>query len=231
MKRINNLLEHSHLPGPRGNLELLYEFSRDARKDEIETCLSYISPDVRNSPEEFVGMCGILSYSIHHQKEIQKVLSFLKEYTGHDSWRIREAVAMSIQEISEKNLEKVLTGLDDFIHGHDFEKRAVVAGLCEPKLLTDQKTNLQILDILYRISQTIDHDDKLDEGATSLRKALGYGWSVVICAIPDEGKQLFEKMFDWSGKHIQWILKENLKKNRLQKLDPDWVNECSKKLY
>jgi hypothetical protein len=31
-------------------------------------------------------------------------------------------------------------------------------------------------------------------------------------------------------KDIRWMMKENLKKNRLIKMDPAWVEECMKKL-
>ena len=38
------------------------------------------------------------------------------------------------------------------------------------------------------------HDNKLTDEEDSLRKALGYGWSVVIVHAPAEGKKAFEKL-------------------------------------
>lgn len=230
MEKIKYLLENSNLPGPRGNLKLLYEFSKDADEKEIKKCIEYINPDVKNSPEEFVGMCGILSYSIRNQSDLKGVISFLEKYASHDSWRIRESVAISIQEISEGKQDEVITELGNLRQGNDFEKRAVVAGLCEPKLLKNEELNLKILNIIFEITKSLAHDKKLDERSTSLRKALGYGWSVVISKIPVEGKLTFEKMFDLNGKHIKWIIKENLKKKRLMKMDSKWVDLCTKKL-
>jgi hypothetical protein len=230
MDKIRFLLEYSNLPGPRGNLPLLYEFSKNADENEIKKCIEFINPDVRNSPEEFVGMCGILSYSLSYQNDHKKVISFLKKYASHGSWRIRESVAISIQEISEGILEELIIELRNSLQANDFEKRAIVAGLCEPKLLKNKKINLEILNILIESTKSLAHDQKLDEGSTSLRKALGYGWSVVIINIPAEGKQTFEKMFDLNGKHIKWILKENLKKKRLMRMDSKWVDLCLKKL-
>jgi hypothetical protein len=116
------------------------------------------------------------------------------------------------------------------VDGNPYEQRAVVAGLCEPKLLSDHGINKKILKILSKITKGLDHNNKLSESEDSLRKALGYGWSVVIVHIPDEGKLAFENMFSFTGKHIRWIIKENLKKNRLVKMDKKWVAEMENRL-
>ena len=60
---IQQLKQNSHLPGPRANLELLYSFSKTATEDEIRECLALIRNDTENSPDEFVGMCGIVAYA------------------------------------------------------------------------------------------------------------------------------------------------------------------------
>lgn len=70
MYSIKYLLENSNLPGPRGNLELLYAFSKNADLKIADKCLSFIKEETKNSPEEFVGMCGILSFSILNDKKI-----------------------------------------------------------------------------------------------------------------------------------------------------------------
>jgi hypothetical protein len=56
-----------------------------------------------------------------------------------------------------------------------------------------------------------------------LKKGLGYCWSVAVAAFPSKGKSAMEKWFSCSDKDIKWIMKENLKKNRLIKMDSDWV--------
>jgi hypothetical protein len=76
--------------------------------------------------------------------------------------------------------------------------------------------NINILKILERITRNISHDNKLSDQEVSLRKALGYGWSVVIVSIPKNGKRHFEKLFHLPGKHVKWVIKENLKKNRFR---------------
>lgn len=226
MITIQYLLENSHLPGPRGNLELLYQFSKEGERAVVDQCLDYIHDNLKNSPEEFVAMCGIVRYAILNRQEHRQTISFLMNYASHSSWRIREAVAMGIQEISENMVSATIEQLQDYLQGNAYELRAIVAGLCEPKLLTDQDHIVKVLQILEKITQKLDHDQKLTTPEESLRKALGYGWSVVIVSLPEEGKRFFEKLFSLGGRHIQWIIQENLKKNRLRKMDAQWVNWC-----
>ncbi len=222
-KTIENLLANSGLPGPRGNLALLYSFAHNATADEIGECLAYYHDNLKNSPEEFVTMCGIVGYCILNQNNIEKVLVKIRGYASHQSWRIREAVAIGIQEIAENNMAKIIDNLEKWLDGNDLEKRAIVAALCEPKLLKVKSINCRILNILTQI--TLEFGEiisKLSEDQNSLRKTLGYGWSVAIAATPDEGKAAFEEIARNKNKHIQWIIKENLKKNRLRVMDKEW---------
>jgi hypothetical protein len=221
------LKKNSHLPGPRGNLELLYDFALTADVATVEKCLDCIKPDTANSPQEFAGMCGILGHAVLNKADVKGVLDFLRPFASHSSWRIREAVAMAIQEISVGRLDETLSHLESWIAGTPFEQRAVVAGLCEPKLLGNKTTNTKILRVLGAITANMDHSKKLLDSERSLRKALGYGWSVVIAAAPKEGKKAFARLFVLRGRHIVWIVKENLKKNRLYKMDPNWVKNCT----
>ena len=73
-------------------------------------------------------------------------------------------------------------------------------------------------------------DKKRDEAYKVLRQGMGYGWSVAIAALPEIGQPLFEKWLTSEDKDIRWIMKENLKKNRLIKMDADWVKKCSAKI-
>ena len=230
MNKIQYLLDNSNLPGPRGNLKLLYEFAEDAADDEIDECLSYINPDVSNSPEEFVCMCGVLAYAVKHKDDTGRAAAFLREHANHGSWRIREAAAMGIQEIAGADTAALIDRLGDMINGTDLEKRAVVAGLCEPKLLGDEAADIRILGILFEMTRALSRETRLNDGAKVLRKALGYGWSVVICSAPAEGKRLFEKAAALPGSPPRWIVRENLKKNRLAKLDPLWTASMKTKI-
>lgn len=224
MKTIENLLKNSGLPGPRGNLELLYSFSKNATENEVNECFSFYKDDLDNSPEEFVVMCGIVGYCILHKNNIKKTLSTIRKYASHSSWRIREAVAIGIQEITENNKGEILNNLKTWIDGNDLERRAVVAALCEPKLLKENSFVIELLEMLNKITMNFNKNDgKLSESQNSLRKTLGYGWSVAIVSLPDEGKAAFEKIAKCNNKHIKWIVKENLKKKRLYVMDKKWV--------
>ena len=230
MYTLEYLLTHSNLPGPRGNLELLYAFAKEANEDMVGECLSAIGPQTANSPEEFVGMCGILGFAVIHQDDLASTLDFLRQYASHDSWRLREAVAISIQEIALGRMDRIVGGLQDWAEGNPLEKRAVVAALCEPKLLKMHESNLMIIDLLKRMTDPFNNADKLDDQQKVLRQALAYGWSVLIAAQPTEGKRAFESYLSSNNKHIRWILQENLKKNRLIKMDKDWVEKMKSSL-
>ena len=152
------------------------------------------------------------------------------QYASHKSWRIREAVAIAIQELAKKDVTATLKNIVNLEKGNGYEKRAVVAGLCEPKLLKDKAIAVQVINLLDEITATLAHDNKLTDEEDSLRKALGYGWSVAIVHAPAEGKKAFEKLLQKNTKHIKWIMKENLKKNRLIKTDAEWVKMIESKL-
>lgn len=221
---IENLLRNSNLPGPRGNLELMYSFSKKATAVEVEECLSYITDDLYNSPEEFVAMCGIVGYAVVNKKKLKETVTFLRKFASHASWRIREAVAMGIQDMTGDRLAETIYELSGWLTGNEFEKRAVVAALCEPKLLKDKTKVTEVLSILEKITlNSFPEEGKLTDGQISLRKALGYGWSVAVVASPDEGKRVFENLAGNFNRHIRWIVKENLKKNRLSVMDRKWV--------
>ena len=217
-KRIDGLLKNSGLPGPRGNLSLLYYFSKEATEDEVKECFLFIHDEVKNSPEEFVGMCGIVGLCCLRKYDLHKTIETIRPYASHSSWRIREAVAIGIQEIVGNNLQVLINILDNWVDGNEYEKRAVIAALCEPKLLDDKKDVKRVLNILAKTTNTfLDVHGKLSNAQETLRKSAGYCWSVAIAASPDEGKKCFEALLSTDNKHILWIIKENLKKNRLKK--------------
>lgn len=53
---------------------------------------------------------------------------------------------------------------------------------------------------------------------------MGYCWSVAVASLPAEGKPMLERWLNLPNQDIHWIMKENLKKNRLVRLDVGWVD-------
>jgi hypothetical protein len=49
---------------------------------------------------------------------------------------------------------------------------------------------------------------------------------VAAVALPAHGKPLMENWFASHDKDVRWIMRENLKKDRLRKMDPAWVERC-----
>ena len=48
-----------------------------------------------------------------------------------------------------------------------------------------------------------------------------------MAAQPTEGKVAFEAMANSSSPHVVWIVRENLKKNRLKTMDRAWVERMA----
>lgn len=81
-----------------------------------------------------------------------------------------------------------------------------------------------MLNILDHITASIGPiDNRKSDEFIALKKGMGYCWSVTTAAYPEEGKKAMEKWFSSKDKDIIWIMKENLKKNRLERKDPVWV--------
>jgi hypothetical protein len=96
-------------------------------------------------------------------------------------------------------------------------------------LLKDRNNAKKVLEILNEIIESVKLiSDRRSESFRVLRKGLGYGLSVAIVGYPEIGKNIFEKLRDIADKDITWILNENLKKNRLEKMDKSWTDKMKK---
>jgi hypothetical protein len=226
MLSLDDLMKGSGLPGPRANLTLLHRFMREGDAATAAACLKYATPDVANSPEEYAAMCGVLWTGWQKRVDRAASLAFLRPYASHASWRIRETVAIAIQEMSLGSLMDTLTHLEPWASGNPLEQRAVAAGICEPKLLKNPAWAEAVFRLLQAITLPFDHGRKLSGDEISLRKTLGYVWSVAVAAYPEPGKTAFSKLLSCKGKHALWIVHENLEKARLSKMDAKWVALC-----
>jgi hypothetical protein len=119
----------------------------------------------------------------------------------------------------------------EWAQGAPLEQRAAAAALCEPRLLDQAQFARGVLEILDQITVGIEQvENRRSEDFLILRKGLGYCWSVAVAALPVEGKILMEKWSTDRDKDIRWIMKENLSKARLVRMDADWVMQWRDKL-
>ena len=222
------LLSESGLPGPRGNIELAQAVANEGNQELFQRYLSY-SADVApvNSPYEFLAFCGALGLGRLLAEGETSLLQVLRTLASDPRWRMREAVAMALQRLGDVNMPQLLVAMQIWSRGTPLEQRAAAAAICEPRLLSTENYARQALNILDTI--TIAFEAAAHRQANdfiALRKGLGYCWSVAVVALPAEGKVLMEKWLQMPDKDIQWIMQENLKKNRLLRMDARWVEQC-----
>ena len=219
------LMQESGLPGPRGNLELA-----QAVADEGDLALfeRYAALDAdqapTNSPTEFLTVCGVIGLGRLLAEGQTGLMPELRRLASDRRWRTREAVAMALQRLGDANMHGLLVEMQVWAQGNFLEQRAAAAALCEPRLLKQPEHTRIVLTILDAITLSILQSvDRQGEAFQALRKGMGYCWSVAVAALPAEGKPMLERWLAVDDKDIRWIMKENLKKNRLVRLDPDWV--------
>jgi hypothetical protein len=177
-----------------------------------------------NSPYEFLAMCGVVGLGRLLCEGKKEYISTLRLLASDERWRVREATAMALQRFGEANMDELLWEMSEWGKGNLLEKRAAVAALCEPKLLNNPGYVRSALEILDNITQDfMNEKNRKDENFKTLRKTLGYGWSVAAVHDIEEGKKFMEKWFACQDKDVQWIMKENLKKDRLVRIDAEWT--------
>ncbi|MFZ6028752.1 MAG: hypothetical protein ACOYYS_13635 [Chloroflexota bacterium] len=219
------LLQESGLPGPRGNLELAQAVADEGDLARFQRYLAY-SADVAptNSPYEFLAFCAAVGLGRLLAEGRLEFLPILRTCASDPRWRLREGVAMALQRLGDADMDALLAAMQAWSGGTCLEQRAAAAGLCEPRLLRRPHHAAAVLQILDRITAGIPAvTDRRSEEFQALRKGLGYCWSVAVAALPAEGKTLLEKWLHHPDKDIRWIVKENLKKNRLVRMDAGWV--------
>ena len=221
------LLRESGLPGPRANLELL-QVVADAG-DEA-TFRRWLALDASQTPTntalEYLPACGAVGLGRLAAEGRQDLLPELRRHASDPRWRVREGVAMGLQRVGVRDMPGLLEEMTCWLHGSWLERRAVVAALCEPALLklpAHAQDVLHHMDVITQIVADAAAGERRSDGFRVLRQALAYGWSVAVVACPEQGKRLFERWLASPDRDVQWILRENLKKDRLKRMDADWV--------
>ncbi len=131
---------NSNLPGPRANLTLLEVFSGELRRlcEGSPERFWRLSVQLCAATDEFVAMCGargVGKVGGSSDSYYPKALTKLRSLASDSRWRVREAVAMSLQglivdrRVAPSDLEAWVTD------GTWFEMRAVAAAAPEEGFL------------------------------------------------------------------------------------------------
>lgn len=219
------LLEHSGLPGPRGNLELAAAVAEEADKRPREHGPPRAGQGTFGSAQEFLSFCGVIG--------LGRLLA------GGDRGPRADCVASPVilaggfvrlsrsgcSGFGDADFAGLLAEMGRWAEGTARERRAAVAALCGPRLLSDAVRVREVLGLTERVTAALPTlgDRGRDEFRT-LRKTRGYAWSVVVLALPERGKPRFERLLDSDDADVCWIVRENLRKKRLERIDRDWVN-------
>lgn len=225
------LRAESGLPGPRGNLELAHAAADLGDRKRFEHFLTFDPKRAPvNSPDEFLAFCGAEGLGRLIAEGQIDLWPTLRACASDPRWRIREAVAMALQRVGRADMEALLDKMEAWAMGTWLEMRAAAAGLAEPDLLREEGHILRTLRILERITTAVENAQQREEDFKILRQGLGYCWSVIVASLPSSGKQAMERWFSSPDKDVRWIMKENLKKKRLERMDKDWVSLWESKL-
>jgi hypothetical protein len=117
------------------------------------------------------------------------------------------------------------------VTGSLLELRAVAAGVAEPVILKNEEIAATALELHKNIfKRVLKLEARKTEDFRVLKKALGYTLSVVVKASPQPGFTYMAQLIDTQDRDVQWIIKENLKKNRLVKYFPEEVATIRRRL-
>jgi hypothetical protein len=174
------------------------------------------------SGDEFHMICGLVALGRLVGEGDHALTELLHQHAPDSRWRIREAVAMALQRAADSDPEGMFKTAAIWAAEPDpLVRRAAVAAVAEPRLIADPgraRQALSLLDLVTADLERIPIEQRRSNATRTLRQALGYAWSVVIAALPDEGLSAFHRLQASSDPDIQWIVRENMKKARMRKL-------------
>ncbi len=226
------LLEHSGLPGPRGNIELAKAVAEEG-DETFFTELAALGPEQAptGTSEEFLAFCGVLGLGTLVVRGRRKYLADLRKHASDPRWRIREAVAMALQRAGQDDLPLLAETARTWSRGGPLEQRAAAAALCEPALLRGKVAREAVFEVLSRATRSLrEANDRSSDELRALRQGLGYCWSVAVAAYPKRGQAELERWLDERDPDIRWMLRENLRKKRLERMDSEWVAKARRRL-
>ncbi|HLY27791.1 MAG TPA: hypothetical protein VKQ72_15705 [Aggregatilineales bacterium] len=226
------LMAESGLPGPRGNLALADAAADEGDPTRFAHWLTYTAETApTNTPGEFLALCGAVGLGRLLAEGHRDVLPKLRECASDARWRMREGVAIALQRWGDVDMSALVEEMQKWSQGNLLEQRAAAAAVCEPRLLKNPAHAEQVFQILDTVTASIAQEsNRKSEAFIALRKGLAYCWSVAVAAYPGVGKSHFERWLESNDKDIRSILRENLKKDRLSRMDAAWVERAQTRL-
>lgn len=222
------MLAESGLPGPRGNLELIEAAARMGSVNQFTKWVQLSEAEAPGDKPPVILVCsGLVGLGRLITEGSHEHLTKLHSAAEDPRWRVREATAMALQKIGDYDVDFLLTILENWQQDSLLVQRAIVAAICEPRLLKNTRHAEQVVALLDHITQNLlNTSDRKTEPFRILKQALSYGWSVATAAYPEKAKKQMEQWMTNNDKDIKKIMAENLKKNRLIKMDSHWVEMC-----
>jgi 3-methyladenine DNA glycosylase AlkC len=257
------LMAESNLPGPRGNLELAEAFAKAVSTAAaepaawLETLYDWAGISAEEAPtgdpREFLPFCALLSFGVLYNThacsypctgpcdcplwpvQSEHLVEMIRRAAADPRWRIREAVAMSLQHLGGGNPSALRRILDDWLSdgvakagcltdSSLMERRAVLAALAHPPLLGETdfaRYALKTAGGILEDAAGVPAERRKGEAFQILKKGLSYALSVFVAHLPEEGFSLLERWAESSDPDVRRVLVENLKKKRLKAVDPD----------
>lgn len=221
-EKIVFLRQHSGLPGPRGNLELVQAAADVGREQEFGEWIAAGSGD--EPTDEFLVVCGVVGLGRLVAEGRMELVEQLRAHACDRRWRVREGVAMALQRVGDADVSRLFGIVAGWVDDRPYVQRAAVAAVAEPRLLKTGEAASTAVEIVDRVIARLEAaGDRHSDESRTLRQALGYCWSVVVVADPAHGKPRMERWAKSSDADVRWVIRENLKKARLIRLDPAWV--------
>ena len=241
---LDYLTSNSNLPGPRGNLELAEAFGdaivQRAENDKLwQLCrtMTDVSADEApvGDPREFVPFCGAVgtgALGATAPTLFDEPVERLRALANDSRWRMREAVRIGLHRLVAARGQDALQALARWVDGGSaLELRAAAAGVSEPTLLRDAVTARAALELHRAIfDRVLTVENRRSDAFKALRKGLGYTLSLVVQALPEAGFKLMRELIATQDRDLLWIVKENLRKNRLVKNYPTQVDDIRSSL-
>lgn len=206
------LSEHSALPGPRANLELIAAVADVGDRAVFD--------ELVETGDEYLVCCGVVGLGALLPTD-SSIEGRLRDHARDERWRVREATAMALQRLGDRDLPRLSEIVRDWVEDPDpLVQRAAAAGICEPRLLGTPATAALAVHICARATDLLARrpaGSRRDPHVRTLRQALGYCWSVAVAADPGPGLAAFQAL-DVSDPDVAWVVRSNLKKKRLARV-------------